>query len=103
MWLKILKILKNKYVLALLVLVIWITFFDDNDFFTRRSINKNLKGLREQRDFYKSEIFKDSITIYKLQNDVEALEKYAREEHLMKKDNEDIFIITFADSTVLKK
>ena len=92
MWLKILKILKNKYVLALLVLVIWITFFDDNDFFTRRSINKNLKGLREQRDFYKSEIFKDSITIYKLQNDVEALEKYAREEHLMKKDNEDIFI-----------
>ncbi len=103
MWLKILKILKNKYVLALLVLVIWITFFDDNDFFTRRSINKNLKGLREQRDFYKSEIFKDSITIYKLQNDVEALEKYAREEHLMKKDNEDIFIINFADSTVLKK
>lgn len=102
MWLKILKILKNKYILALLALVIWLTFFDDNDFFTRRNINKNLKGLREQRDFYKSEILKDSITIDMFENNMEALEKFAREEHLMKKDNEVIFLFNYSDSLSIK-
>ncbi len=101
MWSKFLKILKNKYVIASLILVIWISFFDNNDYFTRRKINKNLKELREQRDFYRSEIKKDSIIINELLNNPDALEKYAREEYLMKKDNEDIFLF-YSDSSKIK-
>jgi cell division protein FtsB len=99
MWAKIFKILKNKYVLASLVFLIWIIFFDENDFFTRRHINKDLKNKREQRDFYRAEIRKDSLLIHKLETDIKALEKYAREEYLMKKDNEDIFLFNSRDSS----
>ena len=102
MWLRILKILKNKYVLAFIVLLVWLTFFDENDYFTRRSINTNLKGLREQRDFYKSEILKDSITIDMFENNMEALEKFAREEHLMKKEDEVVFLFNYSDSLSIK-
>ena len=35
-----------------------------------------------------------------LKTNPETLEKYAREKYLMKKDNEDLFIVTFDSSSI---
>jgi len=102
MWLKVLKILRNKYTIALIVLVVWISFFDNNDLFTRKSINRNLKELREQRDFYRREIKNDSLIIQGLENDMKMLEKFAREEYNMKKDDEDVFLIQISENDIEK-
>ena len=59
----------------------------ENDY----KIKNKVDDLKEQKDFYISEIKRDSTELSKLKN--EEQEKFAREKFLMKKDNEDIFII----------
>jgi len=63
MWSKFLKILKNKYVIASLILVIWISFFDNNDYFTRRKINKNLKELGNKEIFIVLKLRKTALLL----------------------------------------
>jgi len=56
-------------------------------------MNKEFKQLKEQQEFYKSEVEKDSTIIYNLNNNPEEQERFARERFLMKKDNEDLYIV----------
>ena len=56
-------------------------------------MNKEFKQLKQQQEFYKEEIEKDSTKIYNLNNNPEEQERFARERFLMKKENEDLFII----------
>lgn len=56
-------------------------------------MRKELKELEATKTFYESEILKNKSTIYALQNDSIALEKFAREKYLMKKNNEEIFLV----------
>lgn len=76
-----------------MVFVGWLLFFDRNDIYSQFQLRQDLSKLREERDFFKQEIRKDSIQLMNLINDPEALEKFARETYLMKKDNEDIFVV----------
>lgn len=90
---KVPKILKNKYVLTPLVFVIWVCFINEVDlFFIYRSraelsdMKKEMEYLKEQNEITR-EALKDLTT-----NDA-TLEKFAREEYFMKKDNEDLFVV----------
>ena len=56
-------------------------------------MNKELKQLKKQEEFYKAEIEKDSTTIHNLNNIPEEQERFARERFLMKKDNEEVFFV----------
>lgn len=98
----ILSVLKNKYLLVIVVFVVMLIFVDKNDVFVQVSRKQQLKELTDSRDFYLKEIEKTKKELADLQNNPAALEKYARENLYMKKSNEDIFIVeTPADS--LKK
>lgn len=85
--------LKNKYIIALLVLVVWLAFFDKNNLIQQWRLRKQLIELRRDKNYYTGEIERDSTAIRELKENPEALEKYARENYLMKKENEDIFVI----------
>jgi cell division protein FtsB len=52
-----------------------------------------LKALQTERDFFKEEIQKYRQQIDELESSQENLEKFAREQHLMKSENEDDYII----------
>lgn len=69
-------------------------FFDENSYLTHRKFNNEINDLESIISFYKDKIEKDRATIKKLQDSLE-LERFAREKYLMKKDNEDIYIIEF--------
>jgi cell division protein FtsB len=90
---KIPSYLKNKYLIAIVFFVIWITFFDNFILIKQSKIKKNIKQLEENKKFYTNEIKKDSTEYQDLLNDEEKREKFAREKFLMKKDDEDIYII----------
>ena len=85
--------IKNKYIAAIIFFIIWIFFLDDYNLINQHKTRKKAQQLKQKKDFYLSEIEKDSIELYKLQNDPEFQEKFAREKFLMKKENEDVFII----------
>jgi cell division protein DivIC len=87
------KIFINKYLIAFAVFVVWIMFFDENNLMQHQLNQKELALLEEQVGFYKRKIEADKRKLFELQTNDENLEKFAREQFLMKKADEDIFVI----------
>tara|TARA_B100000767_G_scaffold43826_1_gene37902 strand:+ start:830 stop:1144 length:315 start_codon:yes stop_codon:yes gene_type:complete len=90
---KLFKYLTNKYSVILIIFLIWMLFFDAN-VEINREFKKEIKELNTTINFYKKEINEDKETITELQDSLQ-LERFARETYLMKKKNEDIYIIEF--------
>ena len=91
---KIIKIITNIFVLILIPFLIWMFFFDENSYLAHKKFDKKIKDLEKTISFYQKKINEDKATIKKLQDSLE-LERFAREKYLMKKDNEEIFLIEF--------
>lgn len=92
-WKFILALIRNKYLVAIIGFILWVSFFDTYNLVDRYKNLQDLKELKEEAVFFKNE-----IKIYKTQykelfSDKEDIEKFAREQYLMKDDDEDLFII----------
>jgi cell division protein DivIC len=96
----ILKKFKNIYIIVLTAFLIWMLFIDTNSWLTHHELNSQIELLEKQKENLQSEIDKDRKIIHKFSSMAE-LEKFARERYFMKKENEEIYIIEYADS--LKK
>jgi cell division protein DivIC len=88
------KYYKNKYVVTLFIFSFYGMFLDDVDIFTIISQNIKLHKMYEEKELVEAKLAKTKNTLDKLQYTSE-LEAYARENKLFKKDDEDIFIITY--------
>lgn len=85
--------LRNKYLVAICLFAAIILFFDKNDLFTQLARNKQLKQLEASRDYYTVQIAEEKKELEKLKTNPATLEKYAREKYLMKRENEDLFLV----------
>ena len=85
--------LKNKYFLSAGAFIAWMLFFDPKDVFTQSQHQRELKELQVSKAWYQMEIKKEAIEIEQLRTNPATIEKYARENYLMKRENEDIFLI----------
>lgn len=85
--------IRNKYVITLAAFVVWMIFFDAKDLITQRERSNELKELKESKAWFQAEISKERKALEELKSDPAAIEKYAREKYLMKRENEDLFII----------
>jgi cell division protein FtsB len=86
-------LLRNKYSLLLIIFFIWIVFFDANSLIERTINLRQVHQLEKDKIFYEEKIKDDRAKLDELESNPANLEKFAREHYLMKKDNEDIFII----------
>lgn len=84
---------KNKYVITLLGFVIWMMFIDQYDIISQIKLYRKLRQMKEDKAYYEREIEKTNNELESLLSDNDKLERFAREKYLMKKDNEDIFVI----------
>jgi len=84
---------KYKYILVLIIFLVFIIFLDNNNLIKLRKYKKELNTAKEQNEYYKQKIKEDSLEIQKLKRDKEQLELYARKTYFFKKDNETIFLI----------
>ena len=91
---KIPSYLKNKYGLTLFVFLIYVLFLDDLDIFSIISQKQKLNKLEIQRDDMKNQLISTRSTLRKL-NKINYLEAYARSEKFFKKENEEIFVISY--------
>lgn len=87
------KLLRNKYAIAILLFVFWISFFDQNNLVQHQRNKKRLKALKEQREFYREKIEADNLKMEELRSGVDNLEKYAREQYNMTRSDEDLFLV----------
>lgn len=92
-WDKTFPILRNKFVLSTLIFGVWILLFDQNNLLDRFSEVKNLNQLKQEKAYYSKKIEEDERRMKELETDRDNLEKFAREQYLMKREDEDIFVI----------
>lgn len=84
--------LKYRYLIVVASFLLWIVFFDQNSLLDIRKIRKEIRELEKQEKYYINEIKEVKKQRDELRLNDKSLEKYARENYLMKKDNEDIYI-----------
>ncbi|MBL7114042.1 MAG: septum formation initiator family protein [Bacteroidales bacterium] len=87
------KILRNKYILTLLIFFFWLLIFDRNNLIDRIKIVRKLNEMERQKEYYETRIEQDSRKLNELKTNRENLEKFAREQYYMKKPDEEIFVI----------
>jgi cell division protein FtsB len=86
--------LKNKYFISFSAFAVVMLFLDRNDILTQFSRNKELNKLQQSRQYYTTQIASERKELEALKNNPATLEKYAREKYLMKRDNEELFVIS---------
>jgi cell division protein FtsB len=90
---KYLRLFRNKFLVASVAFLVWILFFDHNNAFVQYQYTRELKELKGKKEYYRQEIERTRKELDQLNADPKAIEKVAREQYLMKKDDEEIFIV----------
>jgi len=94
------KIFTSKYLITGIAFAVWMMFFDRNDFPLQIRRIWELNKLKQNEKNMALQISNTQKELGLLKTNPETLEKYAREKYLMKKDNEDLYIVTFDSSSI---
>jgi len=97
LWIKIKPYAKSKYVISLVVFIVWVSFFDENRLISRIGQRSDLNKLEEQKEYYREQIEINKKRLKQLRTNKYNLEKFAREQYLMKKPKEDIFVVVYEE------
>ncbi len=87
---------KNRYFIfgvLTFLFILWMLFFDRNDWLTLIKTNNSYDKLLEEKNFYEDNIKVVEEDIARLRTDERELEKFAREKYKMKAKDEDVFIV----------
>lgn len=91
------QVVKHRFIITFGVFVLWMLFFDQNNMMEQYKLRSQLNDLQDEKEYYQKEMQKAQQEYDELFTNQESLEKFAREKYLMKKDNEDIFVIVPED------
>jgi cell division protein DivIC len=86
-------ILRNKYLLTIIIFFVWLLFLDSNNLVSRYKEMRDLRKLKSEKEYYVQRIEEDKRKLFELKTDNQNLEKFAREQYRMKKPEEDLYII----------
>jgi cell division protein DivIC len=84
---------RNKYVITIAIFTVWILLIDSNNLISRFRDMSELHNLKKEKEYYETKVDIDKKKINELKTDNNNLEKFAREQYLMKKPDEDLFIV----------
>lgn len=90
---KVPKFMRSFFFLFTVGFILWMVFVDANDLRSQFRLNQKLRELEAQRGFYEQEIKQVNHDREELLTDDELLEKLARENYLMKRPEEDVYVI----------
>ena len=86
------QIIRSKYAIAFLIFYVWLFFGDQHSIWERKGFESKIEALEKEKAYFLKKIENDKARIHELKTNKKNLEKFAREQYLMKKENEDIFI-----------
>lgn len=90
---KIFRKLYNRYVFAIIGFLVLFLFVDQFNLFEQIRLRRTLNEQKDQIEFYKKEISESQDLLNRLENDTATMEQVARENYMMKRDNEVIYLI----------
>lgn len=91
------KFLRNKYAVTAFGFLVWMTFFNDIDLLFIGKSKLELMNMKKEVQHFDLEIEHTREALHDLTTNKETLEKFAREQYFMKRDNEDLFVIREKD------
>ena len=83
----------NKYLIVLVLFGVLIVFIDEHNLIGRMQYDRKIRALRKEIRQYEKERDHALEQLEDLRTGSEELEKIARERYLMKKENEEIFLL----------
>lgn len=98
---KLIPFVANRYFIAIVAFVVWMLFFDQRDFFLQRDRAAELKKLEQAKAYYQKEISTTQEQLNNLQSNPGAVEKYARERYLLRREGEEVYL--FEDTLAADK
>jgi len=98
----VLKPYMNKYIITVIVMVVFIVFLDQNSVTKRLKLEREIAVLKKEIRRYEQLRDQSSTRLKSLKAGKSELERVAREEYLMKKENEDIFLIDKNEKETVK-
>ena len=87
------RLFRNKYFVTAFLFFLWVSFFDENNLVERFQNMREMHKLKEEKEYYHEKIREDAARLNELKTNDDNLEKFAREQYLMKKEDEDVFVI----------
>lgn len=90
------KIIKNKYVIAVVLFLLVVCFLDENNLLVVHSLRRDVAQLNHTIDTMRQGFVEDSLQAERLKYDLDSIERYGRENYYMKRKNEDVFVVTQA-------
>ena len=91
---RVVKFFRNKYILTITLFTIYALFLDDEDVFSLVSHSRKLHKIHVEQEIMDQKLAETTKVLKEL-DQKESLERFAREEKLFKKDDEDIFVIAY--------
>jgi cell division protein DivIC len=91
---QIIPLFRNFFSATGILLLVWMFFFDANDFISQYKLTKKYEDLQRERQYYINKIEEVKLEQSEVFGSQFLVEKFAREKYLMKKPTEDIYIIT---------
>jgi len=89
---KIMSYVANRYFVVSIGFVVWMLFFDQRDFFQQRERAAELKKVEDAKKYYQKEIEYTQKQLNNIQNNKAAIEKYARERYLLRREGEELYL-----------
>ncbi|MGD1840204.1 MAG: septum formation initiator family protein [Thermonemataceae bacterium] len=87
------RFLRNFYFLFTFLFVVWMLFFDTNDFITQYKRRQKIEKLEQEKQYYIEAIERVKQEREELLTNPKLLEKFAREKYYMHRPQEDLYVI----------
>ncbi|PVY43895.1 FtsB family cell division protein [Pontibacter virosus] len=87
------KFVRSFYFVTGMLFLVWMLFFDSNDFITQYRMSRELSNKEKDKEYYLEKMAEVQQDREELMGNPELLEKFAREKYLMKRPGEDVFIV----------
>ena len=91
---KVLKFIRNKYVIVTVFFLVWVLFIDTNNLFVWIRDMGVVSSQERQKEYYREAIRQTDEKFQELTSNKDSLEKFAREQYLFHQKDEEVFIIT---------
>jgi cell division protein FtsB len=85
---------RNKYWTVFIIFIVWITLFDNNSIVRQVQRKYQIIKLNKEMAYYRIELVKTKQEEKALKYSDEYFEKFVRENYLLKKPNEVLYIFT---------
>ena len=85
--------LRNRYILTILLFLVWITIFDENSVVNCVESKLEFRRMKHEKAYYEQQLKTTTDILQELSTNNDSLEKFARERYWFHNEDEEVFVV----------